>query len=415
MENNFFNDVKNPTMNELVNWFQVRFTDLANDMKTANHSAIDNEPNPYHTEDSVWTHTMMVCLRAEIDNANKIHLITALLHDIGKPKAREVIPFGSKKPVHTEPNELIENGKEDGRHSGLNEFTDREFKTHFRGHEGLSFYLAVKPLNELVELGVLIPQEVQQILMIISHHGTLFDNIKDGKMFKEQKVYEKWKNAPYIFEDFVRQVKYDSTGRFFMSKDGRKNSAFHLGVDLFGPEFVKPMKEQLHRTHQTKIISSKKITVLVGVPNVGKSTWIENYGSGVVISRDNTLMTYAKYNEIEGDYSTVWKSLTDEDQKEIDKLVREQFNLAVKEGKDIIIDMTNTSKKSRRKWLSQVPSDYRKEAVVFVTGYEEVHKRNKLRSEKDGKFIPEDVIENMMKGFMVPMYDEVDFLHWAFS
>jgi predicted kinase len=412
MENNFFNDVQNPTMNELVNWFQVRFTDLANDMKMSNHSAKDDEPNPYHTEDSVWTHTMMVCLRAEIDNANKINLIAALLHDIGKPKSREVIPFNKPKPVYTESNELRNKGKEDGKHSGLNNFTDRERKTSFRGHEGISFYLAVRPLTELVELGVLVPQEVQQILTIISHHGTLFDNIKDGKMFKEQKVYEKWKNAPYIFEDFVRQVKYDSTGRFFMSKDGRKNSGSHLGVDLFGPEFVKPMKEQLH---QTKVLGSKKITVLVGVPNVGKSTWIENYGNGVIISRDSTLMTYAKYNEIKGDYSTVWKSLTDEDQKEIDKLVREQFNLAVKEGKNIIIDMTNTSKKSRRKWLSQVSSDYRKEAVVFVTGYEEVHKRNKLRAEKDGKFIPEGVIENMMKGFVVPDYSEVDIIHWAFS
>lgn len=409
----YFLNPQEPTMNELVNWFQIEFTDLANDMKTSNHSAQDNQPNPYHTEDSVWTHTMMVCLRAEMDNANKIGKICALMHDIGKPASREVIPFKQSKPIHTESNEIREAGKNDGKHSGINEFDDREFKTHFRGHEGLSFYLSVAPLKRLLELDVIDMKEMQEILTIISLHGTLFDNIKDGEMFKPEKVAEKWKGAPYIFENFVRQVKYDSTGRFFMSKDGRKNSALYLGVNLYGPEFVNPLKEDFH---QTRVIPSKKITVLVGVPNSGKSTWIKQYTQGaVVISRDDTLMEYAQENGIEGNYSEVWKSLTDEDQKNIDKKVQEKFQNAVKEGKDIVIDMTNTSKKSRRKWLANVSKDYRKEAVVFVTTYDNIFERNKIRAEETGKFIPEGVIDNMMKGFIVPMYNEIDYLHWAFN
>ena len=343
-------------------------------------------------------------------------------------------------------NEVRNSGKFDGKTSGMNDFEDRKFKTHFRGHEGLSFYIAVKPLEDLLERGVITIAEMQEILTIISLHGTLFDNIKDAKEFKPEKVANKWSGAPYIFENFVRQVKYDSTGRFFMSADGRKNDASQLGINIFGPSFVNPIKEEFHKT---RVLNTKKITTLVGAPNVGKTTWLEKHkGDAVVISRDDTLMEYGKKligefydcpecdgtGEIEctswmkdcercdgsgrleiKDYSSIWKNLKDSDQKEIDTMVQTKFKDAVKAGKDIIIDMTCTSKKSRRKWFSNVPNDYRKDAIVFVTDYDKVFERNKNRAKETGKFIPPGVIKNMMKGFMVPMYDEVDVLHWAFS
>jgi len=118
----FFKDKNKPTMNELVYWMQVNHTDLVNDMKMSNHNAAPDEPNPYHIEDSVWTHTMMVCLRAEIDSEeeyNKIPLITALLHDLGKPESRAEIPFEAKKPVHTESNQIRTDGINKGKDSGM--------------------------------------------------------------------------------------------------------------------------------------------------------------------------------------------------------------------------------------------------------------------------------------------------------
>ena len=119
MNKNFFQDPSKPSMNELIRWFQVEYPNLVDDMQDSNHAFTTNEPNPYHLEGSIWTHTMMVCQRAEIENSSKILLITALLHDIGKPKAREILLFNSPKPVYSDSNAIRNKGLNDGKTSGL--------------------------------------------------------------------------------------------------------------------------------------------------------------------------------------------------------------------------------------------------------------------------------------------------------
>lgn len=474
----FFRNPVDPTMNELVNWFQIKFTDLANEMKDSAHAAEAHEPNPYHIEDSVWTHTMMVCLQAENDDADKINMICALLHDTGKPEARDVIPFDKPKPVHTETNQRREDDKQNSKTVGLT----RETKTHFRGHEGISFYKSIDVLKALRDEGVVNNQEIAEILTIISHHGTLFDNVKDGVEFKPEVVKSKWKGDPYTFEKFVKQVKYDSLGRFFTSKDGRKSDAHFFGTSIFGNEFTEEMFDHFHGT---RIIPSKSITALVGVPLSGKSTWIaENVKEGdVVISRDDTLMKFGqlKYGttmcpkcnghkdvgcdchqgKVKLTYNEIWKHFAKDterveaenkrlknqwvwdvmvvdvntpeptyetdDQAQVDRMIRSQFEIAVGSGLNIYIDMTNTSKKSRRKWFGfQVEGEkeyrtkfntsfkqYGFKAVVFATGYNEIFERNQIRADETGKYIGAHVINNMMKSFMTPLYDEVFHVQWV--
>lgn len=422
-----FVDKNNPSMAELVNWFQVNFTELANSMKESKHAAVDNEPNPYHLEDDVFTHTMMVCLQAEMDHGNKINKICALLHDTGKPLARDVIPFNKPKPTHTPSNELREADKVNSKTKELG----REWKTHFRGHEGISFYKAQDVLKKLNDEGVVSAKEIEEILTIISLHGTLFDSIRDGQEFKPEKVAKKWANKTEAFKNFVRQVRYDSTGRFSPHQDARTAIGSNLGTTLYGDAFADALTEEYKGT---QVLPKNSITVLVGVPLSGKSTWIaENvYGDTVVISRDATLMEFGqlKYGtemcpkcngakdtecdcaqgKVKLTYSDIWKKFTDDDQKTVDKMIRNQYDIAIASGLDIVIDMTNTSKKSRGKWLNNINKDYYKRAVVFATGFDEIMKRNKQRNEATGKFIPEYVIVNMMKAFMVPMHDEVDHL-----
>lgn len=138
-------------------------------------------------------------------------------------------------------------------------------------------------------------------------------------------------------------------------------------------------------------------------------------GDAVVTSRDAELMNYAKDNGIEGNYSDVWKYLEENDlQKEVDKLVQNKFQDAVRARKDIVIDMTNMSVKSRRKWLNTVPKMYSKKAIVFATPYKEVYARNEKRFQETGKNIPNFVIKNMMKGFMMPDYSACDTIEWVF-
>jgi len=459
----YFLDVNKPTMNELICWFMVENTDLCDKMQNSRHAVTTNEPNPYHTGDnSIWTHTMMVCQRAEIDECNKIVLLAALLHDLGKPMAREEIPFEAKKPVHSESNELRNEGLHDGKTSGLQKVVPPSGKkVHMRGHEGLSFYLAVKVLNSLKEMGVVNEHEMIEVLSIISMHGTLFDSIdKDGNMRKPEKVFAKFplnERGMEFFKNFVQQVKNDSLGRFFVSKDGRKNQATYLGTEIFtASQFAIYCMEHGY-PNLRKRPTNANITVLIGPPAVGKTTWREaNVGpDDVVVSRDDIMEQYAVENSIIGtevdchvckgdgfntvisfnagpvdhdcynckatgkskvkNYSELWKYLEDNNlHKEIDVILQTTFKEAVKANKNVVIDMTNMSRKTRRKWLANVPKNYSKTAVVFAVDYEEILKRSNNRNKETGKYISPLVIKQLAKGFMVPTYDEVDKIEWIF-
>jgi predicted kinase len=479
-EQKYFKDVKDPSMNELIYWFLVECTELADAMKNSYHEVTTNEPNPYHIEGDVFCHTMLVCQRAEIMEVQKINKICALLHDIGKPMAMDTIPFEAKKPVHSESNEIRNNGKNDGKHSGLNRVMPKSgLKKHFRGHEPCSFYLAIEPLQKLQEYGVLTQKEVQDCLTIISMHGSLFDNIdENGEMKKAHKVFDKFVNdeklEDYIysnerfhlfFEDeinlfnaFVTQVKCDSLGRFFASKDGRKNNAYRLGTKIFTEQdFVNRIEERIdilkNKDFNKVHINKPWIEVLIGIPGSGKSNYVESkvipcedcngngfnmvpfgpsgdeevvncskckasgkYQNYVVISRDNTLMRYAAHHNIKGNYSEVWKQLCDEDQKAIDRLLEDDFKRPFNNRQNIVVDMTNCSAKSQRKWANKanVPKIYKASAVVFATPYNEVQRRLKKREKETGKAIPDFVVDNMMKSFMVPNFTNFSEIKWVF-
>jgi predicted kinase len=159
----------------------------------------------------------------------------------------------------------------------------------------------------------------------------------------------------------------------------------------------------MQKYDENKILPEKTITVLTGLPRAGKSTYCKMLKNVTIISRDDILMQYAKEGET---YSEVWKRLQDTDQKDIDKELQSRFNKAVKSGDNIVIDMTNTSKKSRRKWLANAKG-YFKKCIVFPTGIKTCDSRN-----APDKNIPKDVLESMSKRFVVPLYDEFDYISW---
>lgn len=437
----FFRNPNEPTMNELIFYIQVRFPELVDEMKRSDHASSSDEPNIYHTESSIWTHTCMVCQRAEISSEldyNKISLITALLHDLGKPESREEVDFESKNRddsrymesmidymSNKELKERFSSEYFDFKNKSILEFREylkslkKKTKVRFFGHEGISFFKAIPVVQDLKKLGILNQEEMEDILTIISMHGTLFDSIdSNGDMKKESKVFDKFEYTERginLFNNFILQVKHDSTGRFFTSLDGRKNNAYRLGIEIFTEKQFRDYKES--KIEVKREMSKSSLTVLIGPPGSGKSTLLKSKDTqdAVIISRDDILMEYAKEIGILGStYSEVWSELTDENQKTIDRLLDEKFREVVKDRKSIIIDMTNCSAKSQRKWKNKVPKNYSTEAIVIATGYDEVFKRLNKRKEETGKDIPHFVVKNMMRSYMVPDYSVFDKITFSF-
>jgi predicted kinase len=143
------------------------------------------------------------------------------------------------------------------------------------------------------------------------------------------------------------------------------------------------------------------VILLSGIPMSGKSTWVrENYPDTLTISRDELVMEVAGTR----DYNLAFKTVN---QKAVDKLLVKRITDAATQKVDVIIDMTNLSKKVRAKNLSYFSDDYYKVAVVLpILDAAEYKRRNDFRSLNENKFIPPFVITNMMNSFVVPTEDE---------
>jgi len=148
-------------------------------------------------------------------------------------------------------------------------------------------------------------------------------------------------------------------------------------------------------------VNSPTLTVLVGPSNSGKSTYLRNSSlNATVVSRDSIV-------EMMGDgetYNECWKTA---DHKKVDEELLFQFNTALKARENIIVDMTNMSVKTRRKWVNPAKQKgYVTKAVVFTTGLEEMTTR--AGKQKDKK-IPYWIIEKMCKQFSYPLeFHEVE-------
>lgn len=374
------------SINKLVNWFQINFPDLVQEMKQCEHGYAVNEPNIFHTEGSIWTHTMMVLLQVENLNFSRKVAIAALLHDVGKPISKESVP------------------------------RDDKIVNKFIGHEGTSVYKSIKVLNQLIKDNFCTQKEAEDIILLINFHGSLFDHFKDNQFNdKKNTITEKWHKRPDVFRELVNLVIADSSGRFFNTGEGRKNLINTL-KETFSDEYIDglykvSLEKQLQIAHRN---FTKTITVLCGVPCVGKSTWVTenvNKKNTIIISRDTTLLGYAMMKYKTKEYNTSWNSLTKEDHTYIDVLVEDEFKLAISRKTNIVIDMTMLSPKSRKKILNnQSTKDYYKKCVFFKTDYDEILKRNNNRNEK---YINEDIISSMMKRLHIPLSDEINELEFV--
>lgn len=145
------------------------------------------------------------------------------------------------------------------------------------------------------------------------------------------------------------------------------------------------------------------VMTLIGPPMSGKSTWIKqnfNPGDVVMISRDQILLdVYGSDN-----YDEAFKNV---DQKEVDRVLISTIQKSSKEGKNVIIDMTNMTRKRRIHNLDFFGDEYYKLAVIFpILDETEYERRNLKRKEEENKWIPPHVLKNMISSYQTVTKEE---------
>ena len=149
------------------------------------------------------------------------------------------------------------------------------------------------------------------------------------------------------------------------------------------------------------------IYILIGPPAAGKSTWrnevFEDQFDAAVISSDDLIDQFAEENDL-----TYTEAFLKVDHKKITEELNWTFDEAIQDGRDIIVDRTNMSAKSRRSWLGRVPRTYKKAAVVFNISRSKLDERLAARCSATGKCIPSHVVDDMIAKYEEPTEQEFD-------
>lgn len=149
---------------------------------------------------------------------------------------------------------------------------------------------------------------------------------------------------------------------------------------------------------QNESQSQPEIIVCVGLPGSGKSYQInKRYPNYTVVSSDNIIerlsaaqgMTYDQgFKQFIGTASTQMNN---------------EFRDAIQNNENIVWDQTNLSAKKRRGILSRVPKHYRTVAMVLDV---DADVRQERMGQREGKTIPDHVMQSMAKNYQPPTKDE---------
>ncbi len=147
------------------------------------------------------------------------------------------------------------------------------------------------------------------------------------------------------------------------------------------------------------------LSILVGLPAWGKSTWVEKYQTDEVwISSDNLIEAFAK------EQGKTYSDVFDQYSPSANTQVFEDAQKAIDANQSVIWDQTNLSIRKRSQILNLFPENYTREAIVF--GRPEEEEWIKRLASRPGKKIPEDVIRVMLAAYQYPTLEEgFDFIN----
>lgn len=136
------------------------------------------------------------------------------------------------------------------------------------------------------------------------------------------------------------------------------------------------------------------VTVLVGFPASGKSTWAKayNYSNGdVILSSDAIRGEIFGSEEEQGNPKLVFDTL------------KERLIENLKKGNDVVIDATSINRWERADYIS-IAREYNAIplAIIFDTPIDECKRRNSIRERK----VPDFVYDKMAEKYEEPSTDE---------
>jgi predicted kinase len=146
-----------------------------------------------------------------------------------------------------------------------------------------------------------------------------------------------------------------------------------------------------------------KVMLLIGPPLSGKDTYLKSkdFRNYRIISRDDILVSLHKNDN----YGEAFREV---DPKIVNRILYENIQKAIDGGENVIINMTNLTKRSRERHLEKFSDyDYEKIAVVFPRlELSEYINRNLKRKQEENKFIPLNVIESMLQNWQEVTQEE---------
>jgi tRNA uridine 5-carbamoylmethylation protein Kti12 len=150
------------------------------------------------------------------------------------------------------------------------------------------------------------------------------------------------------------------------------------------------------------------LTVLVGLPGSGKSTYL-NFVDDPEFGGD--VFVYSTDNYIEAQAKAVGKTYDDmfrDHINEATKHMNDVLSIAISASIDVYWDQTNMSSKKRKGILSKFPKNYRKECwcVRVPQTAEEWAELDRRLASRPGKTIPHHIVEAMADSYVEPTLDE---------
>jgi predicted kinase len=158
--------------------------------------------------------------------------------------------------------------------------------------------------------------------------------------------------------------------------------------------------------------SASTVTVLIGPPCVGKTSYLKIYDYDFVISSDDIVDILTKREGIQYHEFFAYRPSSN-----IKRTHNEIFEQLIKESKNfehVVWDLTNLTKKARKRVFNHYPQATFKAVIFDFQGSESlILKRNQQRFKQQGKYVNEMVIKDMFLSYE-PVGEEEGFAQLEF-